>query len=203
MSPYNKQDKPTRMGGEVTTWSRLMWGWTSAIKRTGLCMRICVYCLDLPQDLKPTVHATGGWTRPAFTTRRDLHFELALRFREKHSRRPVTGATRHFRVAPGVRSSTSTCSTSTWGCGGYYGCFWSAKERYYRSQARYYRFLGGASNLIAIQRRLEATCSVAIAKNQFTVWPKDLNRPYVGRRPPHNSPRFNIRSRPDVRCPKL
>ena len=47
---------------------------------------------------------TGG----TCTTRRDLHFELVLRFREKHLRRPVTGATRHFRVAPGVYANKNT-----------------------------------------------------------------------------------------------
>ena len=47
---------------------------------------------------------TGG-TR---TTRRDLHFGLVLRFREKHLRRPRPGATRLFREAPGVYANKNT-----------------------------------------------------------------------------------------------
>ena len=48
---------------------------------------------------------TGG---TCTTTTRDLHFELVLRFREKHSRRPVTGATRLFRGIPGVYANKNT-----------------------------------------------------------------------------------------------
>ena len=36
-----------------------------------------------------------------------LHFGL-VRFREKHSRRPVTGATRLFRGTPGVYANKNT-----------------------------------------------------------------------------------------------
>jgi hypothetical protein len=47
---------------------------------------------------------TGG----TCTTTRDLHFELVLRFREKHSRRPSSGATRLFRGVPGVYANKNT-----------------------------------------------------------------------------------------------
>jgi hypothetical protein len=52
---------------------------------------------------------TGG----TCTTRRDLHFELVLRFREKHSRRPSPGATRLFRGVPGVYANKNTELKST------------------------------------------------------------------------------------------